>query len=81
MIVPGSFTVTPGGARNFTNTPSQSEDDAALTSDAQWVAYEAGQGITVAPTNSVQSGISVPLPELDNGSIGAVVYSETNTVT
>ena len=80
VITPGSFTVTPGGARNFTNTTAQSENDPALTSDAQWVAYEAGQGITVAPTDSVQSGVSVPLPELDNGSIGAVVYSETNKV-
>ena len=80
VITPGSFTATPGGARNFTNTTAQSENDPALTSDAQWVAYEAGQGITVAPTDSVQSGVSVPLPALDNGSIGAVVYSETNKV-
>ena len=80
MITPGSFTVTAGGPRNFTNTPSQSENEPALTSDAKWVAYTAGQGVTVAPTGAVQSGVSVPLPELDNGSIGAVVYSETNTV-
>ena len=78
-ITPGSFSVTPG-ARNFTNTFNQGENEPSLTSDANWIAYTAGQGITIAPTDAPQSAISIPFPPDQDGSNGSIVYSETNKI-
>ena len=75
VITPGSFTVTPGGARNFTNTTFVSEEQPSLTADASWVAYGSGYGISIAPVARPQSAVSIPLPT-GLRAHGQILYSE-----